>query len=118
MSYEENDVQINAEDYQHCLYNVVGELKFSLHCKECGRERLMYAAEHCWCSCGGLLEDMNKQAEVVEKLKKYRKSHKLSQGALAEKLKISRSLLSMIEVNKRPISAEILGKVKRIVSRV
>lgn len=110
ISYKEADLEINLKQYEDILRNHNAETKFSYKCNACGGTKELYSANlhNIVCLCGELMESMESQQNVIEKLKTYRKNKKLNQKQMADKLGISQNYLSEIELGKKQMPSKII----------
>lgn len=112
--YTDAGQEINRDWFNALINNINNENKYIMVCPDCKAKAEFYYNEHLTCFCGQFMEPAVNQMEVIEKLKDYRKKKKLNQQQMADKLKISRSLYAMIELNQREINQELLNKATKI----
>ena len=119
-SYTDGELKSNEEYYGETVKNIQEGHKNKFTCGTCGAVLELYAEkEEFQChSCfeGILHKDYQKPKETQgQQVKKYRLSHKLTQDQLALQLGITRSLLSLIELDKRELPKTSLVKFKAII---
>lgn len=100
--YVDDDIEINRDWYNAIKQNKTLGETFTYRCAECSNEKQLLAKDLHGIVCNECFELMHRSIEnMPDILKEYRKTKKLNQSQMADKLKITRSLLSMVEIGQR-----------------
>ena len=111
--YTDAGQEINRDWFNALISNINNENKYIMVCPDCKARAEFYYNEHLTCFCGGFMEPMVNQKEIIIKLKDYRKKKKLSQQQMADKLKISRSYYTRIENGTKEIPSNIIAFISK-----
>lgn len=112
-TYTDNDIVINAEEYQQIISNVEQGIRFNVVCEDCGKTGRLYFDKWCRCSCGGSMVKVVNLQEYIDRLKEYINKKKFTQQQMADKLKISRSHLTNILSGHKKIPLTIVKFIEK-----
>jgi DNA-binding XRE family transcriptional regulator/DNA-directed RNA polymerase subunit RPC12/RpoP len=108
---------INVKAFETVLQNIESKTKYIWRCS-CGATVELYGADNsignvpCPNGCAELMRLEFNTAELLEKLKKHRRLHRMSQADLAKKFGISQQSYSNIERGIDKIPTPIMNKIE------
>lgn len=112
-SYADGDTEINKAEYQRVLSNIYSDTKYLLQCVDCGKQTNFYFDQWITCDCGGIMQQTVDQANLISRLKEYRKKKKLTQQQMAEKFGLSRSYYADMEQGKKTLTRGIIDYISK-----
>lgn len=104
---------INTEVYREVLSNYNNYNFFQYRCT-CGQTKYLYSPNlyNVACPVDGELMKCT-PVDLLDRLRKHRKLHRMSQGELAKKFGLSQSTYSRIEAGDKPIPDNLLPKINK-----